>query len=205
MKLNIFCAALIFACWLQPAAEPQAEKLSPKENIRTYDDAAAYEIFSLILEKQTKDWNDKLIRIFQFTTAGIDVLDRLSIPENFQPAVRDFRNNAKVQWKLQRRFTLSHPYKLVSYDGPPPASEPIPLSDGTVPPPSDAEEEVHSDNAVASGVFSFPAVGFDRAKMHAVVYLEFVCGTLCGGGRVYFLEKSETGWEIKQTGRDWVH
>ena len=46
----------------------------------------------------------------------------------------------------------------------------------------------------SGGYFEVSAVGFDRGRTHAMVYVANRCGILCGGGTHYLLEKVDEVW-----------
>jgi hypothetical protein len=46
----------------------------------------------------------------------------------------------------------------------------------------------------SDGFFVLSAVGFDRPKTRAMVYLAHACGALCGGGTHHLLEKRDGRW-----------
>lgn len=60
----------------------------------------------------------------------------------------------------------------------------------------------------SGGIMTVSAVGFDRAKQRAMVYMAHSCGSLCGGGRHHLLEKAAGSWrEAKVSGLsncDWA-
>jgi hypothetical protein len=201
MGFNHPYAILIMSCLLLPGAfyeQSSAEK--PARPL--YEDPAGYKILSLVLEDATGKSPEKVVRIFQFTSMNMgSYLDRISAKPEFKPAVRDLQKRSGDSQSLQAKFNLSHRYKIVSYSEPPVPAQYIPLADGTVPPSSDSELE----NKESYGVFSVSNVGFDETKTHAVVYVDFICGTVCGGSNIYFLERTGTRWRIKEMKEGWVH
>jgi hypothetical protein len=201
-SLRALASVFSIICFLAPATTQQGNA-SSKDRLGFYDDPVGYHLLSMMLEKETKKSSDQLVRIYRRTDSKLLVwLERHPVPKEFSGAVEDLKQRAKVQMRFrEQRFSLSHRYKLVDYDGPPEPANYVPLADGTVPPPSEAD----LDNEISSGVLSVSAVGFDQTKTHAIAAVDFVCGTLCGGGRFYFLERQEAGWQVKDVGGDWVH
>jgi hypothetical protein len=199
---RVLASVLSIICFLSPATAQQ-RNASSKDRLGLYDDPVGYDLLSIILEKETRQSSDQLVRIYRRTDSKLLVwLERHAVPKEFLGAAEDLKHRAKGRERFrEQRFSLSHRYKLVDYDGPPEPANYVPLADGTVPPPSEAD----LDNKISSGVLSVSAVGFDQTKTHAIASVDFVCGTLCGGGRFYFLEKQETGWQAKDVGGDWVH
>jgi hypothetical protein len=201
-RFKNFASAVMAVCFLSPVTAQQGTP-SSEGGLSFYDDRLGYDLLSIILETEMKDSPDKLIRIKRFTDSRlIVVLEQRPVPKEFLSAAEDLKRRAKVQQRFrEQRFSLTHRYKLVDYDGPPEPSRYIPLADGTLPPPSEAD----LDNKISSGVLSVSAVGYDETKTHAVAYVDFVCGMLCGGGRYYLLEKHEAGWRVTNTVGDWAH
>jgi hypothetical protein len=200
--LRVLATVLLVNCFLSPAVTQQGNAYS-RDEPGFYDDQLGYRLLSIILEKETAKSSDQLIRIYRFTDSKrVAWLESHRVPKEFLGAAEDLKQRAKARARFrEQHFLLSHRYKLVDYDGPPVPANYVPLADGTVPPPSEAE----LDNKVSSGVLSVSVVGIDQTKTHAIVSVDFVCGTLCGGGRFYFLEKQETGWQVKDVAGDWVH
>jgi hypothetical protein len=198
-----FCCGLIFGCFLAPAKAFQAEKPVSKQPA-LYDDAAGYEVLSLVLERETRDDPHKLIRIYCLTDPNLAgaFQHQAATTSELRAAADDLEGKNKAPQKLQAKFKLSHIYKLVEYelavDNPPPV---VPLADGTLPPPS----EQNLDDKISRGVFHVGAVGFNPTRTHAIAYVDWVCGTLCGQGHIYILEKDKWGWRVTGTPRAWVH
>lgn len=51
------------------------------------------------------------------------------------------------------------------------------------------------DDAVGSGLISISEIAFDRDHRVALVSYEFVCGSLCGSGGTWLLEKANGVWK----------
>ena len=51
------------------------------------------------------------------------------------------------------------------------------------------------NDAFGSGLFSLSEIAFDRDHRHAVVSYGFVCGSLCGSGGTWLLEKVDGRWK----------
>ncbi len=56
----------------------------------------------------------------------------------------------------------------------------------------------------ASGLISFSHVGFDASLDQAIVFTSFVCGGLCGTGKVYVLRKRLGSWRVVSQWTVWV-
>ncbi len=56
----------------------------------------------------------------------------------------------------------------------------------------------------AAGIISLSHVGFDSSLHQAMVSSSFVCGSLCGTGRLYILRKTRGRWEVIGNSITWV-
>jgi hypothetical protein len=56
----------------------------------------------------------------------------------------------------------------------------------------------------ASGIISLSRVGFDPSLREAIISTSFVCGFLCGTGRLYTLRKKWGRWEVISNPIVWV-
>ena len=54
------------------------------------------------------------------------------------------------------------------------------------------------------GTLVFSRVAFDKNKTRGVFYYSFVCGGLCGGGSIVFVEKIDDKWQIIGQREMWV-
>jgi len=59
--------------------------------------------------------------------------------------------------------------------------------------------ETAVDDAFARGLFSMSEIAFDRDRHRALVRYSFACGSLCGNGGTWVLEKVDGAW--RRTGR----
>lgn len=57
-----------------------------------------------------------------------------------------------------------------------------------------AWEAFHAAYPSAKGYLMLSAVGFDKTHEHAIVYMADGCGSLCGKGEYYFLERTNNRW-----------
>lgn len=56
----------------------------------------------------------------------------------------------------------------------------------------------------SGGYNSFSRVGYDKAGRNALVYFVNWCGSLCGTGTYVLVEKSGSGWVVKETAGMWI-
>jgi hypothetical protein len=173
-----FCAFLITAC-------VGAQTKSQKQKLPAYDDRDGYEVLSVILNRLSVVRKNETIRISPATSAGLVVADIKAqcsgIPEEFHGASEDFDNKTKTKQILRRRFSLTKNYDLAY------ARLGVDLNQ-----PETREE---ARRRIRSGTYYVAAVGFDDKRTHAIAFVEYICGNLCGDSIFYFLRKSEKGWE----------
>jgi hypothetical protein len=56
----------------------------------------------------------------------------------------------------------------------------------------------------AAGIISLSRVGFDSRLDEAIVSTSFVCGGLCGSGRLYILRKKQGRWQVIGNSTVWI-
>jgi len=155
---------------------------------REYDDAEGYAVLSVLLAHSlSADSNDVLV-ISPVTSSGIiaDSFENCKqIPDEFQPAVRDFKDKNKQKWRLVKKLNLKFEYEFE--DQVKKVAPPIPVP---------GEQEISPPND--SAVFVVSAVGFDSTRTHAIAYVARFCGVECGGGAYHLLVKAKDGWKSVQ-------
>jgi hypothetical protein len=55
----------------------------------------------------------------------------------------------------------------------------------------------------STGILSFSRVGFNKQKTHAILYVEKICGHICGTGSYLFYYKSSGSWQVGSIFRVW--
>ena len=97
----------------------------------------------------------------------------------------------KKDWVLQKQLRIEDPYEL--------AATSRFFSDAA----HDGWRAFYGAYPHAEGVFDFSVVGFDTDKRHAVVYMGFGCGPLCGDGAFHLFKRRDNTWvEWRGKGRD---
>jgi hypothetical protein len=62
-----------------------------------------------------------------------------------------------------------------------------------------------SGNGVdGSYIVSLSRVGFDNAHTEALVYMQYVCGGLCGEGLALFVVKENGAWKVNRVSMLWI-
>jgi hypothetical protein len=165
-----------------------------------YDDSEGYTVLSLVLSSGAKSWKNKTIAIMALTDSEKEMTERLDkcveIPKEFQAAAEDFRKKAKIKLQLKDAFSLGAHVELVG-------EQKDESPDSRHAPPSNSEIE----ERISDGIYDVSAVGFDGPKTRAIVYVNYVCGALCGGGSFHLLRKGPKGWQEEEGIRmcTWVY
>jgi hypothetical protein len=55
----------------------------------------------------------------------------------------------------------------------------------------------------STGILSFSRVGFNEQKTHAILYIEKICGHICGTGSYLFYYKTSGTWKVGSIFRVW--
>ena len=140
-----------------------------------YEDADAYEIYSLLLPNYGPNaYEEDPLTIQENAVPAVLALGCLSRADTdrFRGAVEGYYRIYEKRLLLRRRFQLAEPYRIVD-------TKVI----STLP-----DHPYHP-------YFSLSPVGFNRARTQAIVYLEETCGGLCGSFRFHFLEKVRGKWK----------
>jgi hypothetical protein len=180
------------ALWMALGAVP-ANSESPDPP--TITDAEAYAVYASLLPDH---WLIQHARatslVFQRETSTRPMCDPIGKTDNevWRPVVEAFRSANAQTRAIHAGEPLGFPYAVV------PAREIRAIFE-------------YSDTAWvwidflakfpgSAGCIDVSAVGFDEQKTRAMVYLAHHCGYLCGGGRYYYLEKSEGRWQKVRRG-----
>jgi hypothetical protein len=172
---------------LTPIVSAQQKNANTKtSSTEDYTDAEAYQIYSALLDTQTDSYFVIEAKTFFFEKSAPD---NLGIKGNshfrklWGPLLRDFAAKERTPMSLTESIPIKASYVLVSGET---LSSIFKADNGW-----DAFSERYPH---AHGVYSFSPVGFDRGKTHAMVWMQFACGQLCGHGTYHFFEKSEGKW-----------
>jgi hypothetical protein len=175
-------------------------------SIETYKDPDAYAIYSAILPKESLMRHGARTAVIQAETAGYR--NRFGEPMclkpvasesvRLEPVLQAFQRANEKPFLLQRKFDLRVPYELetrASING---LIEIIrdPKRD-----PLGGWEKFFAKYPDAIGIFHMSAVGFNKERTLALVYVGHICLGLCGGGEYHLLEQLNGKWsEIPWSG-----
>jgi hypothetical protein len=154
----------------------QGGAVSTDNRPKAYEDAEAYEVYSVILPTNWV-WQVQKAKtlVIQSETKGYEMCLRPDEESEkiIGQAISQYVKLNEKNWLLKRGLSIDKPYKLVPYDELRSALEQYPNSGGWI---------------------ELSAVGFNADKTVAVVYMGHHCGELCGGGGFHVLQKKDGKW-----------
>jgi hypothetical protein len=174
-----------------------------------YNDADAYDVYSAVLSLPFKGnlFKSKILIIREETLMNFgayvdqkpDTSTCLQPTDEFkpvvQPAIDDYLEKNRMKWRLQNKFDLNIPYKLVS------SETVLDLIK------RDGWPGFYKTYPDSGSFIDLSAVGFNSDRTIAVVTKGGWCGELCGEGSYYVMQKKEGRWtEFNWQGRKchWV-
>ena len=167
---------------------------SAQDNPAAYTDKDAYDVYSVLLARESSSDNARSKLIIEIETSdyprfGGGQSDCLTPAENektiYDPVIAAYREVNKKKWLLQPKFAASIPYQLVSAA----SIKEIFAKKGVA-----GWEDFYKAYPNSSGVTSLSAVGFNSDKTLAIVYMGNSCGGLCGFGTYRLLKKTMGVW-----------
>jgi hypothetical protein len=129
---------------------------------------------------------DKLYRLF--TVGSYDVFPRAE-------TIQDFVQKSCTQRLLSTTFHTDFPRVFI--DGNSVFFDIVPTNGSPV-------KDFHQMFPEAAGIISLSRVGFDSRLHEAIVSTSYVCGGLCGSGRLYILKKKRNKWQVVGNAIIWV-
>jgi hypothetical protein len=155
---------------------------------KPYLDREAYEIYSTILPSEWpwREANAKVL-VIRRETKDYDMCLRPDKESEaiVGPAIADYVKKNESPQLLQQMFSIEKPYQLIAAD------DLDSLFKNSV---GGGWEEFYRLYPNSGGYIEFSAVGFNKDRTVAVVYMGHGCGGLCGGGEFHVLEKKEGEW-----------
>jgi hypothetical protein len=187
-KVQVFILLLLFGLVIKASGQSNEPQI--------YNDSAAYEVYSAVLSLPFGGNlpKSKILIIRQDTLrnfgAYIDSDPGTTIclrPDDeykpiVGPAIDEFVRMNKTKWRLQNKFDLKTPYKLVSSEA---VLELI---------KKDGWQGFYSAYPDSGAFIDLSAVGFNTDKTIAVVSKGGWCGELCGEGGYYVMQKKLGKW-----------
>lgn len=108
--------------------------------------------------------------------------------------VDDFKAKNRMSSVLERRFTISVPYTIVS------EQELASIFSGTI----TGWKKFHAEYPDAKAFLRLSRVGFNQEKDTAVLYTEYQKGPTDGEGDVVLMKKTDGRWTVEQNGMFWT-
>ena len=164
---------------------PQVEGAEAHETkLPAAEERDSYEIYSMLLPTEMRpEWKIAAWVIIQqtrtFPSFGLrhNIRECLNVSRDqeavYVPLIVDYVAKNNKKYVLERKFDLPQ-YELVDSE----------WTSGRANP------------SLASVTFEVSAVGFNRDRTRALVYVGHHCGSLCGGGRYHLLAKKEGKWQV---------
>jgi hypothetical protein len=150
----------------------------PLATAQRYDDADAYEVYSLLLPGEESYTFAKDALMIQENTVAEDMFPvgpclRSEDAKIFRAAIAGYNSIYKTKWLLQRKFQITKPYRIVN---------------------AKIISALPDQPQSAVSYVRLSPVGFNREKTQAVVFVESSCGGLCGSWQFHFLAKVHRKW-----------
>jgi hypothetical protein len=197
----IIHCALVFCALLHP--EPSTNSI---EGPQPYLDTEAYEVYAprlpdewpwavahakqLVIQQETTVF-PKLATETECLPGGDD------FPESWKEVLADYKKQNERTRVLARGFVIEKPYHLI------PKQEVADLFKKDGP----GWNGFYLRYPDSGGIIQLSAVGFNRERTKAVLYVGHSCGWLCGGGGYSFVQKKDGKWVttiVKGVSCDWV-
>jgi hypothetical protein len=176
-----YLLALLFALLAIPSMAQSGSVSLP-----SYVDSDALAIYREVLppKVQGKSW-----LLLSTTTAG-EMCDNLGhdVPTSgdYAEAIADFKRVSAHPWRLESLFATIGPTQFVT------KSELNSLFHGST---VSGWKKFYRRYPNTSGYIALSAIGYSKARNLAAVYLEAVCGSLCGAGKLRFMQLGPQGWK----------
>jgi hypothetical protein len=157
---------IVLAICMVQSALGQTTQPATKES---YEPDDAYQIYSVLLPQQESYGSTHGTLVIQEEAVAMKVA--CLTPEankRFKEAIASYEDLQKKTWLFQRRFQIEKPYEIVNSD-----TILMLLREGGW----DGFYERYPDSG---GYVVMSAVGFNKAKTLAIVYMGTSCGVQCG-------------------------
>jgi hypothetical protein len=181
----MFMLQPIFLLLIAPLLFSQGTPTSQANPSPAYEDAEAYEVYNAILPIEwpvTAAHAKRLVISIETTGYKMCLRPGKGSEEIFEPAIDEYVKLNANHLRLQPKFNLNLPYKLVTADD-------IKAAFGQA-----GWNGFYKQYPDSGGWIDLSAVGFNTDKTVAVVYVGHYCGELCGSGHFHVLQKKEGKW-----------
>ncbi len=185
----------VFAAFAQTPKTPPAPEDLPANRV-----ADTYSVYEAALANPIWDHSDNhrpyFIASATGQTYGVEGPEQcVSAPESeqqrFREAVQDYNGQKGKVFRVEDRFTLDRPFRLINEDQQRQISDK--LFRGT--PPKDPSLKDATD------IITVGNVAFSKDRSLAMVVISNYCGGLCGGEKWRIFKRGAKGWVEKNWGR----
>ena len=205
MRANCIVAMLSLSLTPAAIAQDATHKAKVSSESLTKEQTAVYRV---VLQDFLKDSKDKL-KLSNTTKPLDETADSPSrgCPKTSSPPTPDA--STSVVHRLDSAATLDPRVELVDSDR---QAEEIKNLDPTIlmkrviierenVPQKEIDDA--TEQAVKNGLFTLSEIVFNKEHNRALVSHSFVCGELCGQGRVLLLKKVGQKWKVHKTCQEW--
>jgi len=152
---------------------------------KSYEDAEAYEVYSAILPTS---WAWQVAKAQSLVIREETMPYKMCLRPDAKseavvgPAISEYVRLNEKPWLLQRSLSIEKPYELVGSDE---FKKSAFKGDW---------ENFYKRRPNSGGWIGLSAVGFNADRTVAVAFMTHACGSLCGGGDFYVLQKKDGKW-----------
>jgi hypothetical protein len=174
--------------------------VSAQSTVPTYQDTEAYEIYATLLPHQwavTEAHTRTMIIRAETSSSEMCLKPEGESIAMLEPVIKNFIEINKQAWLLEKAIPMDVPYEFV-FDK---------ELDAIFASGAEGWKNFYEKYPDSGGYNEVSAVGFNKDKTVAVVYVAHMCGGLCGGGSFHVLEKKDGKWQTlkwKGTECSWV-
>ncbi len=171
----------------------QSNSTNPNNLPIPYDIPEAYEVYSTILPSAWP-WQvanaKRLVILSETKSYKMCLRPEKEYDDLLRPAISEYVRLNEKTWLLQQNFRIDKPYDMITSDELKSSFE------------QEGWKTFYEKHPDTGGWIELSAIGFNKDKTIAVVYMGHSCGGLCGGGGFHVLQKKEGKWKpLKWKGR----
>jgi hypothetical protein len=174
---------------------------SPKAVRQSEVSSEEYAVYSTLITEEYVTDKVKLVVIANPTSGGNrskDMADYFlqQLSPLSQATYDDYLERNSKPYTLSNSFTLKEKYVLVEY------REVEKLFDN--PDLDEAWKEFYRRFPASNGYIVLSRVGFNHEKDQALVYMAWMCKSLCGEGKLMLMSKRDGKWKVEKHYTVWV-
>jgi hypothetical protein len=182
---RVWAAVLLSVSGVVVAAQPEIP--------RAIADEASLAIYRMVLTTQwpASAMTARRLVIQAETTVFRPCLepDRQPVPDDWRPVFERFAAANATTWLIPAGQDLGRAHLIV------PTATIARAFSSRPDPETFGWKGFHQTFPGSNGYLQLSAVGFNEDRSRAAVYVGHHCGGLCGGGRIYFVERRGERWQ----------